>query len=244
MHTKLAGLVLVAAIAACGEPERGVPEGGTSIHVLFDERHGLEGGELVRLHEFDIGVVEAVDLSRSRVRATVSLSPEALANLTTATTFIVKEEEDGARYLETYVLDGIDNAGAETLADGASVHGADGSLELMAMRASAAAGNLAADARSSEWWGKASELVDDMKQELEEIDWSEEEKELREQWEETVEQMDEAVKEGQEELDAFRARLDKLVKKLEEMGRSDEAQKLKERFEKLIYELTELTEGS
>ncbi len=190
MHAKLAGLVLVAAIAACGEPERGVPEDGASIHVLFDERHGLEGGELVRLHEFDIGVVEAVDLSRSRVRATVSLSPEALANLTTATTFIVKEEEDRARYLETYILD----KDAETLVDGASVDGADGSLELMAMRASAAAGNLADDARSSEWWGKASELVDDMKQELDEIDWSEEEKELREQWEETVEQMDEAVK--------------------------------------------------
>ena len=33
------------------------------------------------------------------------------------------------------------------------------------------------------------------------------------------------------------------MKKLEEMGRSDEAQKLKERFGKLIYELTELTEG-
>ncbi len=235
MHAKLAGLVLVAAIAGCGEPERGVPDGGASIHVLFDERHGLEGGELVRLHEFDIGVVEAVDLSRSRVRATVSLSPEALANLTTATTFIVKEEEDGVRYLETYVLD----PDAETLADGASVHGADGRLELMAMRASAAAGNLADDARSSEWWGKASELVDDMKQELDEIDWSKEEKELREQWEETVEQLDEALEEGQEELDAFRARLDKLVNKLEEMGRSDEAQKLKERFEKLLDELTE-----
>ena len=146
MHAKLAGLVLVAAMAACGEPERGVPEGGASIHVLFEERHGLEGGELVRLHEFDIGVVETVDLSRSRVRATVSLSPEALANLTRATTFAV-EEEDGVRYLETYVLD----PDAETLVDGASVDGADGSLELMAMRASAAAGNLADDARSSQW---------------------------------------------------------------------------------------------
>ena len=239
MHAKLAGLVLVAAIAACGEPERGVPEGGASIQVLFDERHGLEGGELVRLHEFDIGVVEAVDLSRSRVRATVSLSPEALANLTTATTFIVKEEEDGTRYLETHVLGRVDDAGAETLADGASVHGADGRFELMAMRASAAAGNLADDARSSKWWSKASELVDDVKQELDEIDWSEEEEELREQWEETVEQMDEAVEEGREELGTIRARLDELVKKLEEVGRSDEAQKLKERFEKLLDALTE-----
>ena len=69
MHAKLAGVVLVAAIG-CGESERSVPEGGASIQVLFDERHGLEGGELVRLHEFDIGVVEAVDLTHSRVRAT------------------------------------------------------------------------------------------------------------------------------------------------------------------------------
>jgi len=54
----------------------------------------------------------------------------------------------------------------------------------MAMRAGAAASNLAHDARSSEWWGKASELVHDMKQELDEIDWSKEEKERRRQWEE------------------------------------------------------------
>jgi hypothetical protein len=231
MHAKLAGLVLVTAIAACGEPARSVPEGGASIHVLFDERHGLEGGELVRLHGSDIGVVEAVDLSRSRVRATVSLSPETLANLTKATTFTVKEE-DGRRYLETYVLDD----GAEALADGASVEGADGSLELMAMRASAAAGNLAEDARASEWWGEASEFVDDVKREIDEIDWSEEEKELRRHWEETIERMDEAAEEGRAELGKL---VDELVKKLEEVGRSDEAQKLKQRFEELAYKLTE-----
>jgi len=231
MHAKLAGVVLVAAIAACGDSKRSVPEGGASIHVLFDERHGLEGGELVRLHEFDIGVVEAVDLSRSSVRATVSLSPETLANLTRATTFTV-EEEDGLRYLETYVLD----PDAEVLVDGASVDGADGRLELMAMRARAAAGNLADDARASQWWGKAFEFVDDMKKETDEIDWTEEEKELRRQWEETVEQMDEAVEEGQEELGKI---VDELVKKLEEVGRSDEAQKLKERFEELAQELSE-----
>ena len=228
MRVKLAGLVLVGAMTACGESEPGVPEGGASIQVLFDERHGLEGGELVRLHEFDIGVVEAVDLQHSRVRATVSLSPDALANLTTATTFIVREDEDeGARYLETYILD----PDAETLVDGASVDGADGSLELMAMRASKLAGNLADDARSSPWWGKASQFVEEMKRELDEIDWSEEEKELREQWEQTVDQMDEAVEEGQEELGKH---IDELVKKLEEVGRSDEAKKLKERFEKMM----------
>ena len=232
MHAKLAGVILVAAIAACGEGERSVPEGGASIHVLFDERHGLEGGELVRLHEFDIGVVEAVDLSRSHVRVTVSLSPENLANLTRATTFTVEEDEDGLRYLETYVLD----AGAEALADGASVDGADGSLELLAMRASAAAGNLADGARSSEWWGKASDFVDDMKQKIDGIDWTEEEKELRRQWQEIVEQMDEAVEEGQEKMGTL---VDELVKKLEEVGRSDEAQELKDRFEELVHELTE-----
>ena len=235
MHAKVAGLVLVTAIAACGKPERSVPEGGASIHVLFDERHGLEGGELVRLQGFDIGVVEAVDLSGSRVRATVSLSPDTLANLTKATTFTV-EEEDGRRYLETYVLDRIDDDGAEALTDGASVDGADGRLELMAMRASAAAGDLADDARSSEWWGKASEFVDDVKQEIDEIDWTAEEKELRRRWEETVEQMEEAAEEGQEELGKL---VDELVKKLKEVGRSDEAQKLEDRFEELAHELSE-----
>lgn len=231
MHAKLAGVVLVAAIAACGESERRVPLGGASIYVLFDERHGLEGGELVRLHEFDVGVVERVDLTHARVRATLSLSPEILANLTKATTFTV-EEKDGRRYLETYVLDD----GAEALADGASVEGADGSLELMAMRASASASNLAEGARSSEWWGKASEFIDDVKEDIDEIDWTEEEKELREQWEKTIDQMDEAAEEGQEELSKL---VDELVRKLEQVGRSDEAHKLEDRFEELADELIE-----
>ncbi len=226
---RLAGLGLIAVGAGCGEPQRSVPGGGSAIAVLFDERHGLEGGELVRLHAFDIGVVETVDLFDSRVRATVRLAPEALENLTVATTFIV-DADDGERYLETYVLD----PDAERLTEGATLDGADGSIELMAMRASAAAGSLADDARASEWWDKAAGFVDDLKKEFDATDWTEEEKELRERWEQALEQMDEAVEEGQE---ALSKNVDELVKELEEAGRSDEARKLKERFEEFLNEL-------
>lgn len=225
VKVQLASVAILIAFVGCGasEPER--PRGGASIHILFDERHGLEGGELVRLHEFDIGVVESVDLARSKVRASVSLSPEALSNLTTATTFTV-ESKDGSRYLETHVLD----PDAPALTEGASVDGADGSIELMAMRASAAAGGIA----SSEWWGKAGEFVDGLKKDLEAIEWSDEEQDLRQEWEQIVEQMDEAVEDGSETL---RERVDELVKELEDVGRSDEAEALKKRFDELLDQL-------
>ena len=215
MNARLAASALIATLGACVPGGRGSPEGGSTIHVLFDERHGLEGGELVRLHEFDIGVVESVALSRGRVRASVSLSTEARENLTVATTFTV-EEDDAGRYLETHVLD----ADAEALGEGATVDGADGSIELMTMRATVAAGG----------------FVDDLREGLDEVDWDEEEKELRHRWERIVDDMDEAVEEGQEELGK---RVDELVKELEEMGRSDEAQKLKEQFQKFVDELRE-----
>ena len=216
VNEKLAGwAIVVLALGACGGAERAVPEGGSSIHVLFDERHGLTGGELVRLHEFDIGTVESVDLERGRVRANVSLSTQARENLTVATTFTVEEDGDG-RYLETHVLD----PDADTLGEGATVMGADGSIELMAMRATAAAGN----------------FVDDLRQGLDDVDWKEEERELQQRWEKIVDEMDEAVEEGQEELEK---RVDELVKELEEVGRSDEARELRERFQEFLDELRE-----
>lgn len=215
----------------CGDRSVDLPEGGASIHVLFDERHGLEGGELVRLHEFDIGFVEAVDLARSRVRATISLSPEALANLTDATTFTV-EDDGGGLYLETHVID----PDAQALDDGASVEGADGSLELLSMRASKMAGELADDARASEWWRKTSEFIDDVRKDLQGTDGTEEERELQREWEAILEQMAQAAEDGEEEL---ARRVDELVKRLEEAGRSDQARELEKRFEELQNDLPE-----
>lgn len=216
-------------VSGCGDRSADLPEGGVSVHVLFDERHGLEGGELVRLHEFDIGFVETVDLARSRVRATISLSPEALANLTVATTFTV-EDDDSGLYLETHVID----PDVEALDDGASVEGADGHLELLSMRASRMAGELADDARASEWWRKTSEFIDDVTKDLKGIDWSEEERELQREWEAIVEQMAQAAEKGEEEL---ARRVDELVRKLEEAGRSDQARELENRFEELQNDL-------
>ena len=217
------------ASAGCGDGRPGVPEGGASIYVLFDERHGLEGGELVRLHEFDIGVVQNVNLSASRVRAEIDLSPEALENLTEATTFTV-EDDDGVLFIETHVLD----PEADPVAEGTTFEGSDSSLELIAKRARAAAGSLVDDAAASEWWSEASEALEELKKDLDAIDWSNEEKELREQWRKTVDELDDALEHGREET---ARQVDELVKKLEEVGRSEEAQKIKERFSKLLDRL-------
>lgn len=209
------GLATVLALGGCGGDERSAPKGGSTVHVLFDERHGLEGGELVRLHEFDIGSVESVELERGRVRVNVSLSERARENLTVATTFTVEEDARG-RYLETHVLD----PDAEPLGEGGTVDGADGSIELMSMRARAA----------------ADDFVDEVKTKLDEVDWDEEEESLRERWETIVGEMDRAAEEGREELGE---RVDELVKELEEAGRSDEARKLEERFRKFLDALRE-----
>jgi hypothetical protein len=208
-----------------------VPEGGPEVHVLFDERHDLEGGELVRLHEFTIGVVDNVDLDASRVRATIRLAPDALENLTAATTWLVVDD-DGQRYLETYVLD----SDAEALAAGATLAGADGAVELMSMRARAAAGSLADDALSSEWWNEASDFLDAMKRDLDAADWDEEERELRDRWERAMEQMERNLEQGE---DALARTVDELVEELEKAGRSDEAQKLKRRFEEFLQKMRE-----
>ena len=221
--------LLIVLLAACGGGKPDPPRGGASIHVLFDERHGLQGGERVRMHEFDIGMVETIDLAQSRVRATIDLAPEALDNLTVATTFTV-EEEDDELFLEAHVLD----PDAEKLQEGATVEGSDSHVELAARQASEAAGSLVDEVVSSEWWGKASDFVGDVRRELEAIDWTEEEKELRKEWEETVEGMDDAVGHGVEEL---KKGVDELVKELERAGRSDEARELRERFRKLLDEL-------
>ena len=226
--------VLALLVGACGGSTPQVPVDGPFIYVLFDERHDLEGGEPVRMHGFEIGFVEGVDIAEARVRAKLVLEPDILGQLTTDSTFSV-EEEDGL-YLEAHVID----PEATALTRGATVDGVDSGWELAYRRAERTASELAEDVQASEWWKKASELVDEMKRELEEIDWSEEEKEIREHWEEVVREMEELAGKSSEEL---AERVDEITKELEELGRSDEAQKLRERFEKLVEELRERAEG-
>ena len=221
---------LALAVGACGGSTSRVPVDGPFIYVLFDERHDLEGGEPVRVHGFDVGFIEGVDIADARVRAKLVLKPEILGQLTEDSTFSV--EDDDGLYLEAHVID----PEATTLTQGATVDGVDSGWELAYRRAGRSAAGLAKDVQGSEWWKKASELVDEMKHELEEIDWSEEEKEIREHWGEVVREMEKLTGESSEEL---RERVDEIVKELEELGRSDEAQKLRERFEKLVEALRE-----
>ena len=227
--------VLALLIGACGGSTSRVPVDGPFIYVLFDERHGLEGGEPVRMHGFEVGFVEGVDLAEARVRAKLVLEADILGQLTEDSTFSV-EEEDGL-YLEAHVID----PEAAALTQGATVDGVDSGWELAYRRAGRSASELVEDVQGSEWFKKASELVDEMKRDLEDIDWSEEEKEIRAHWEEAVREMEELTGKSSEEL---AERVDAITKELEELGRSDEAQKLRERFEKLVEELREVDLGS
>ncbi len=227
-------LVLALLLGACGgDTPRRAPVDGPFIYVLFDERHGLEGGEPVRMHGFEIGFVEGVDIAEARVRAKLILEPDILGQLTEDSTFSV-EEEDGL-YLEAHVID----PEAAALTQGATVDGVDSGWELAYRRAGRSASELAKDVQSSEWFKKASELVDEMKRELEDIDWSEEEKKIRERWEEAVREMEELTGKSSEKL---AERVDEITKELEELGRSGEAQKLRERFERFVGELRERAE--
>jgi len=208
----------VVAIAGCsGDVSKDLPEGGTHIYVSFAEREGLEGGELVRLHGFDIGYVEEVDLDQSRVRAKIVLSPKALSNLTESTTFEVGSDDSG-RYLETHVLD----PDAAVLAEGATVAAVHSSFELATRRARTAA---------SELMEEVSELASDMKRELDAIEWKEGEQALEQHASDILAKLETATESGLEEL---QAEASELARELEQAGRSEEAQKLKERFEALV----------
>ncbi len=221
-------VLCLVSFVACGGGDVPRPAGGTFFYVTFDERHGLEGGELVRLLDFDIGSIEEVELFGGRVRTKVVLSEEALSNLTEATTFAVDSGDTGL-FLETYVLD----ADASRLAQGDTVAGVDSSLELAARRAAAAASGFLGAGASAEWWEKGAELASEMRKELDAVDWKKEEQSLKEQWARTVETLDKATDEGIEEA---RASVASLVRALERSGYPDEAKKLQRRFEELRKE--------
>lgn len=210
----------------CGDSDRDLPEGGTFFYITFDERHGLQGRELVRLLDFDIGVVTAIDLAGGRVRATVELSPDALSNLTEATTFSVETGDDGL-FVETHVLD----AEASKISEGSTLQGVDSSLELAARRAAAAASDLLGRAAGSEWWDKGAQLADQMRKELDAVDWGREEQALKEQWAQTVDELDRAADES---LDEVRASVESLIEELERAGHSEEAKRLAERFNEML----------
>lgn len=226
--------VLVALLVCgvgCGDEKRPT-FAGPSIDVLFDERHGLEGGELVRFHDFEIGEVESVDIARSRVRARLRLDEGILEELTEEITFSV-ETEDGERYLEAHVLD----PNARPLEGGATLEGVDSGFELTYRRASSRASELIDGISSSEWFREAEDLAEDLRRDLEEIDWSREEREVREAWEETVRELEEIARatneEAREGYEVVREKVEDLADELEESGRSEEAKKLRERLKTL-----------
>lgn len=225
-------LLLGALALACRKEEPSRP-GGALVHVLFDERHELSGGEPVRFHDFEVGRVEKVDIAEARVRATLSIDPEVAAQLTREATFSV-ESGDSGPYLLAHVFD----PEAEKLEEGGTLEGVDSAIELTLRRAGSEASQFLSRVGSSEWVQEAKGLVSDMERELEEVDWGEKEKEVRDELEAARKGVDEAADESSEQAKesyrALREQMNRLVEELQKLGRSEEAQKLQEQIEKLF----------
>ncbi|MGH9319573.1 MAG: MlaD family protein [Vicinamibacteria bacterium] len=219
---------------ACGQREPPEPRhGGARLEVLFDERHGLEGGEPVRFHDFEVGRVESVDLAEARVRATLSVDPALLEQLTTETTFSV-EKGDSRAFLLAHVL----NPEAEKLAEGASVEGVDSAIELTLRQAGSQASQFLESVGSSEWVREVKGLVSEVERKVEEVDWGEKEQEVRGRLEEAERDLEKAAGETAEEAkESYRAlseQMKRIAEELEALGRSDEARKLEEQIERLF----------
>jgi hypothetical protein len=208
----------------CGSEERPAKSGGAVVHVLFDERHGLVGGEPVRFHDFEVGRVEKVDLAEARVRATLSIDPEVASQLTRESTFSVESDGSG-----TYLLAHVFDSEAEKLEEGGTLIGVDSSVELAMRQAAAEASRLLSRIGTSEWVQDAKEMVSEMERSVDEIDWGEKEKEVRDRLE--------SARKGIEESDdyqALRKQMEELVEELRALGRSEQAKKLKEQIDKLF----------
>lgn len=238
MQRQSFGLVLLAGLLSmvfsCGDrpsPKRG----GAPLAVLFDERHDLEGGEPVRFHDFEVGTVEKVDLAEARVRATLSIDPEVLSQLTKETTVSVASD-DGSRYLVIHVLD----PEAEKLAPGATLDGVDSALELTYRRVSAEANDWLERFGSSEWRQDADDLLSRMERAVSETDWNgkrdEIERQLGEARREIERMAGESADAARERYEGLRQELGRIVKELEEAGHSEEAKKLREKVSELFDE--------
>jgi ABC-type transporter Mla subunit MlaD len=209
-------------LIGCGGGGDAPPPGGATLHVLFDERHGLSGGEPVRMHDFDVGSVVKVDIASARVRATLSLDPDVASQLTRDSTFSV-ESNDAGTFLLAHVLD----PEGEKLEAGGTLEGVDSSLELTLRRAG-----------SSSWVRDAKGLVAEVERELGEVDWGAKRKEVEEQLdaarqavEKATGDTSEAAKKGAR---ALREQMGRLAGELEELGRTEEARKLRDQIEKLF----------
>jgi paraquat-inducible protein B len=218
---------------ACNREEEPSKPGGALVHVLFDERHGLSGGEPVRFHDFEVGRVEKVDIAEARVRATLSIDPEVAAQLTREATFSVESGDAG-----TYLLAHVFDPKAEKLEEGGTLEGVDSGVELTLRQAGSEASQFLSRVGSSEWVQEAKGLVSDLEREIGDVDWGEKEKEVREQLEAAREGLDETAGETSEQAKesyrALREQMNRLVEELRELGRSEEAQKLQEQIENLF----------
>jgi ABC-type transporter Mla subunit MlaD len=153
------------------------------VRVLFDERHGLLGGEPVRFHDFEVGRVEKVGIASARVEATLSLDPEVASQLTRDSTFSVESDDVG-----TYLLAHVFDPEAEKLEAGGTLEGVDSGLELSIRQAGSEVSQVLNSISSSELVEQAKESSGELRkrlsglaEELEKLGRSEEARKLREQ---------------------------------------------------------------
>ena len=209
------------------------------LHVMLDERKGIEPGDSVWLQGSEIGHVESVQLRGNRVEVEVLLSPEYGSALNRGTTFIVKSKGifTSERRLEAHVL----NPDAPLLENGETVEGVGSGLELALKKAIIKSTYFLQRVTSSKWFKEAVSSLEEVERKLEEIDWDEQSEALREGWEDVVHEL-EGLAEGAEESSSehyqrIRRHVEELSRELEELGRSEQAQKLRRHLEELFEKL-------
>ena len=207
---------------------------GPTLQVLFDRRHDLSPGDPVTLRGQQIGEVVTVEPEAQRMRVKIRLDGHAARSIPSDSTFKVERSWLGGRQLTAHVLD----PESPPLPSGATVEGADSTLELLVKQGQRKAARAREEFQDSGWLRKAERLMGDVEEALEDFDWEELGEEMRSDLERMSRDLgalaglsEEAARDGYRKL---KPELEKLIRELEALGKSQEAERLRRHLEELF----------
>jgi len=207
---------------------------GPTLQVLFDRHHDLSPGDPVSLEGQQIGEVVAVEPEGQSMRVKIRLHGQGARSIPSDSTFKVERGWLGGRQLAGHVLD----PESPPLESGATVEGADSTLELLAKQGQGKAARALEDFKESGWFRKTERLMGELEEALEEFDWEELGEEMRSDLERMSRDLaalagltDEAARDGYRKL---KPEIEKLIRELEALGKSQEAERLRRHLEELF----------
>lgn len=231
----LAVVMAVAAFAAWSYWRSGREASGPAVEVLFDRSHDLFPGDPVTLRGQEVGRVEAVEPEGQGLRVKIRLHQDKTRSIPSDSTFKVERSWLSGRRLAGYVLD----PESPLLESGATVEGADSTLELLVKQGQRKAARALDEFQDSEWFRKTERLIGDVERALEEFDWEELGAEMRSDLERMSRDLAalaglsaEAARDGYQKL---KPEIEKLIRDLEALGKSKEADELRRHLQELLY---------